>query len=112
MDPKWGVDSTVQSTKSIRFNANGSERTDWDFFEGFGFFVTVLMVLAAIVAWQFGGLPAATLAGMRMSAWGFALCFAAVAYLSWRDFFLVPVIFSLLIFLCLAVGAWLSGRAA
>lgn len=111
VDPKWGVDATVQSMKSVRFNANGSDRTYWDFFEGFGLFVSVLMVFAATVAWQLGRLPAATLARMRMSAWGFAICFAAVAYLSWRYFFLIPVIFSLAIFLCLVVGAWLSGRA-
>ena len=109
IDPKWGVDSLVQSMKTIHFNANGSERTYWDFFVGFGFFVTVLMVLASIIAWQFGSLPAETLAAMRISAWGFAGCFVVVAYLSWRDFFNVPIVFSIAIALCLAAAAWLSG---
>lgn len=112
VDPKWGVDATVQSMKSIHFNANGSDRTYWDFFEGFGLFVTVLMVFAAVVAWQLAGLPAATLAGMRMTAWGFAVCFAVVSYLSWRYFFMIPVAFSLAIFLCLAAAAWLSAKPA
>ena len=112
VDPQWGVDAAVQSMKSIHFNANGSDRTYWDFFEGFGLFVTVLMVFAAVVAWQFAGLPAATLAGMRMSAWGFAICFAAVAYLSWRYFFVIPAAFSLAIFVCLAAAAWLSCKPA
>ena len=111
IDPKWGVDSLVQSMQSIRFNAQGSDRTYWDFFVGFGLFVTVLMVFASIVAWQFGALPAKTLATMRWSAWGFAACFAVVAYLSWRYFFIVPVIFSVAIFLCLAAAAWISGDA-
>jgi hypothetical protein len=110
IDPKWGVDSLVQSMKSVRFNANGSDRTYWDFYVGFGLFVTVLLVFASLVAWQFGGLPAATLAAMRISAWGFVVCFAAVAYLSWRYFFLIPVIFSIVICLCLACAAWLSGK--
>jgi hypothetical protein len=112
VDPKWGVDATVQSMKSIHFDANGSDRTYWDFFEGFGLFVTVLMVFAAVAAWQFAGLPAATLASMRMAAWGFAICFAAVAYLSWRYFFMIPVAFSLAIFLCLTAAAWLSAKPA
>jgi hypothetical protein len=66
IDPKWGVDSLVQSMKTIHFNANGSDRTYWNFFVGFGFFVTVLMVFASIIAWQFGSLPTGTLAA---AAW-------------------------------------------
>jgi hypothetical protein len=55
--------------KSIHFNANGSDRTYWDFFVGFGLFVTALMLLASIVAWQFASLSVETLAGTRISAW-------------------------------------------
>ncbi len=109
IDPKWGLDSMIQSMQSIHFNANGSDRTYWDFFVGFGLFVTVLMVLASVIMWQLAGLPPETLAGMRITAWGFVLCFAVVAYLSWRYFFLVPVIFSALILLCLTLAAWFSG---
>lgn len=112
IDPKWGVDSLVQSMKTIHFNANGSDRTYWDFFVGFGLFVTVLMVFASIIAWQFGSLPSETLAAMRVSAWGFVVCFAVVAYLSWRYFFMVPVVFSVAILLCLAAAAWRSGGQA
>ncbi|MBV8549796.1 MAG: hypothetical protein JOY54_00745 [Acidobacteriaceae bacterium] len=110
VDPNWGIDSLVQSMRSVHFNANGSERTYWDFLVGFGLFVTALMVLASLVAWQLGSLPAATLANMRISAWGFVLCFAFVAFLSWRYFFLVPVIFSVAILVCLTLAAWLSGN--
>lgn len=110
IDPKWGVDSLVQSMKSIHFNANGSDRTYWDFFVGFGLFVTALMVFASIVAWQFSNLRAETLGQMRIGAWGFVVCFGVVAYLSWRSFFLVPVIFSVSILLCLTAAAWISGN--
>jgi hypothetical protein len=109
IDSKWGVDSLVQSMKSIHFNANGSDRTYWDFFVGFGLFVTVLMLFSSIVAWQLGGLPAGTLAQVRIVAWGFVVCFGLVVYLSWRYFFSIPVIFSIAILLCLAVAAWVSG---
>jgi hypothetical protein len=110
VDPAWGVDSLVQSMKTVHFNVNGSERTYWEFFVGFGLFVTVLMLFAAAVAWQFAGLPSKTLAAMRVSAWAFAGCFGAVAFLSWRYFFNVPLIFSVVIFLCLAAAAWISGE--
>jgi hypothetical protein len=32
-----------------------------------------------------------------------------IAYLSWRYFFTIPVVFSIAILLCLAAAAWLSG---
>jgi hypothetical protein len=109
IDPAWHVDSLVQSMKSIHFNVNGSDRTYWDFFFGFGLFVTVLMLFASIVAWQLGSLPPTTLAAMRVSVWGFAVSFAVIAWLSWRYFFIIPLVFSIVIFLCLAAAAWLSG---
>ena len=110
VDPGWAVDSLVHAMKTMHFNANGSDRTYWDFFVGFGLFVTVLMVFASIVAWQFGSLSSETLAAMRVIAWGFVVCFAVIAYLSWRYFFNIPILFSIAILLCLGAAAWLSGR--
>jgi hypothetical protein len=110
IDPKWGIDSLIQSMKSIHFSANGSDRTYWDFFVGFGLFVTALLALASVVAWQFSSLSAETLAAMRISVWGFVVCFAFVAYLSWRYFFMLPVIFSISILLCLTLAALRSGH--
>jgi hypothetical protein len=111
IDPAWHVDSLVDSMKSVHFDANGSVRTYWDFFVGFGLFVSVLLVFAAIVAWQLGSLPAETLARMRAVAWGFVICVGIVTWLSWRYFFVIPVVFSIAILLCLAAAAWLSGES-
>ena len=112
IDPKWGVDSLVRTMQSVHFNANGSDRTYWDFFVGFGLFVSVLMVLAAVVAWQLGELQPATLAQARIVAWGFVGCFVLVTWLSWRYFFVVPVIFSALILICPSAAAWVSGKSS
>ena len=65
-------------------------------------------LFAAILAWQLGGLPAATLALMRGTAWAFALCFAAITVVSWRYLFIIPVAFSIAITVCLSAAAWLS----
>lgn len=109
VDPNWGVDALVQSMKSLHFDINGVQRTYWDFFVGFGLFVTVFMLLASLFAWQFGSLPPETLASMRLSAWAFVGCFAVVVYLSWRYFFIIPLVFSTAIFLCLTAAALRSG---
>ena len=100
----------LASMRSIHFEVQGFNRTYWDFFVGFGLFVSVFLVLAAVLAWQLGGLPPANLALMRGTAWAFALCFAAITVLSWRYFFIPPVVFSLVITLCLIVAAWLSAK--
>jgi hypothetical protein len=109
-DPRWGVDALLGSMRSIHFEVQGFNRTYWDLFVGAGFSVGVFYLFAAILAWQLGGLPAATLALMRGTAWAFALCFAAITVVSWRYLFLIPIIFSIVITLCLAAAAWLSTK--
>ena len=110
-DPTWGVDALLGSMRSIHFDVQGFNRTYWDFFVGFGLFVSVLLLFAAIVAWQLGSLPTETLARMRAVAWGFVICVGIVTWLSWRYFFVIPVVFSIAILLCLAAAAWLSGES-
>jgi hypothetical protein len=96
--------------RSIHFDVLGSNRTYWDFFVGFGFFVTVFLVFSAILTWQLGGLPAGTLALMRGTAWALVICFGALVILSVRYFFVIPIAFSIVIFLCLAAAAWLLAK--
>src|SRR3954467_8245196 len=89
-DPKWGVDTLLASMRSIHFDAQGFDRTYWEFFVGSGLSAGVFFLFASILAWQLGGPPAETLARMRGIAWSFALCFAAVTIISWRYFFTIP----------------------
>jgi hypothetical protein len=109
-DPAWGVDSLLASMRSIHFDVQGFNRSYWDLFEAAGFSVGVFYLFAAILAWQLGGLPAASLALMRGTAWAFALCFAAITVVSWRYLFILPIAFSIVITICLAVAAWLSTK--
>ena len=109
-DPSWGVDAFLTSMRTIHFDVQGFHRSYWDFFVAAGFSVGVLYLFAAILAWQLGGLPAATLALMRGTAWAFALCFAAITLVSWRYLFIIPIAFSIVITLCLTVAAWLSAK--
>src|SRR5215470_2597760 len=109
-DPQWGVDGLLGSMRSIHFDVQGFNRTYWDLFVGSGFFVSVFLLFAAVLAWQLGGLPADTLGRVRGTAWALALCFAAVTFLCWRYFFLLPIVFTAVITICLIGAAWLSSR--
>ena len=110
-DPKWGVDALLGSMRSIHFDLGGFSRTYWDLFVGAGLFVSVFLLFAAVLAWQLAGLPAATLALMRGTAWAFALSFAAITVVSWRYLFIVPMVFSIVITVCLTAAAWLSAKS-
>ena len=107
-DPKWAVD--LGPMRSTHFYIMGFSRTYWDFYVGFGLFVTVFLLLAVVLAWQLGGLPPESLALMRGTAWAFALCFAAITVLSWKYFFVIPIVFSFVTTLCLTAAAWLSAK--
>ena len=111
-DPKWGVDALLGSMRSIHFDMQGFDRTYWDLFVAAGFCVGVFYLFSAILAWQLGGLPTATLARMRGTTWAFALCFAAITVVSVRYLFIIPIVFSIVIALCLTAAAWLSARQA
>jgi len=107
-DPKWGVD--LGPMRSTHFDILGFSRTYWDFYVGFGLFVSVFVLLAVVLAWQLGRLPPESLALMRSTAWAFALCFAAITVVSWRYLFIIPIAFSIVITLCLTAAAWLSAK--
>jgi hypothetical protein len=107
-DPSWGVDSLLASMKSTHFNIQGFTRSYWEFFVGFGLFVTVFLLFAAVVSWQLGSLPAETLARLRGIRWALAVCFVALTFLSFRYFFFLPLVFSALIAVCLIVAASLQ----
>jgi len=107
-DPAWGVDTLLGSMRAIHFDIQGYSRTYWDLFVGDGLSVGVLYLFAAVLTWQLGGLPAGAVAAMRLTVWALALCFAAITVVSWRYLFIVPIVFSLVITVCLIAGAWLS----
>jgi len=109
-DPSWGVDALLGSMRSIHFDVQGFNRTYWDLFLAAGFSVGMFYLFSAILAWQLGGLPPATLALMRGTAWTFALCFAAITVVTWRYLFTLPIAFSIVITLCLTAAAWLSAK--
>ena len=110
VDPSWGAEGVVGALKSLRFDVQGFTRTYWDFYTGFGLFVTVFLVFAGVLAWQLGSLPQNVLRAMPVVPWTLALSFVGVTFLSWRYFFVVPIAFSAVITLCLLLAAWVAGR--
>jgi len=111
-DPAWAVDALLGSMRSIHFDVQGFSRTYWDLFVAAGFSVGVFYLFAAVLAWQLGGLAPETLALLRGPRWALVVCFAAIAVVSWRYLFILPIVFSVVITLCLAAAAWNSAKAS
>ena len=111
-DPQWGVAGLIASMRTIHFEVQGFERTYWDFYQAAGFSVGVFYLFASVLAWQLAGLPASTLALMRRTSWSFSICFAVITVVSCRYLFVVPMVFSILITVCLTAAALLSAKQA
>jgi len=111
VDPKWGLDGLLASVRATRFQADGFQRTWWDFYLATGYISGLFYLFAAVLAWQLGGLPGAMLARLRGVTWGFALCFLAITAVSWQRLFLILIAFAAAVALCLTLAAWLSARA-
>ena len=109
VDPRWKLDSIIAALRSTHFEVQGLNRTYWDFYVGFGLFATILLLFTAILTWQLGGLPKDHLSEMRLVAWSLAACFVVVTFLSWKYFFIVPVIFSGVVAIFLILAALAAG---
>ncbi|MFI5091659.1 MAG: hypothetical protein ACHP7P_16590 [Terriglobales bacterium] len=111
LDPQWGITSLIDSLKTTRFQVQGATRTYWDFFSGFGFFVTVLLLFSSVLSWQLATLPAPMLASLRIIRWSLAACYVIIAVLTWRYIFVAPLVFAGLVASCLTLAAWRAGAA-
>lgn len=108
VDPHWNADGVVSGMRTVTFDVQGMNRSYWDFFAGFGLFVSVFLVFAAILAWQLGSMSRESLAAIPVVRWSFALCFVLIAVLTWRYFFIAPGVFTTLIAVGLVGAAWLG----
>jgi hypothetical protein len=108
VDPRWNADGVVGGMHSVSFDVQGFRRSYWDFFAGFGLFVSVFLVFAAILAWQLGSMSREALAAIPVVRWSFAICFVAIAALTWRYFFIAPDVLSTLVALGLVGAAWIG----
>jgi len=101
-DPAWGVD--LHAMQAGRFDVLGSSRTYGDFYVGFGLSVSVFLLVAAVVTWQLGAWSTQNLPHAGATAWVLLLGFAALTLLDYVYFFVIPLVFSCAITVCLAAG--------
>ena len=104
VDPQWKADTTVAAMRDVRFPVQGFQRTYWEFFSGFGFFVTTLLLFSAVFAWQVGGMSPDLRRMLAPVLWAFAIAYVVIAALTWRYFFVAPGILATIVALLLVVA--------
>ena len=99
IQPESGTSQTivVQTMRSYVFNFAGFRHSYWDFYRGFGWFLTVQLASQGIAFWYFASLAKAPSSQLRPILWIFALNFAIMAILSVRYFTLGPIIIEIAI---------------
>lgn len=113
--PQHGAEeiAVIDAMKSHHFDVLRSMRSYWDFFFGYGLFVTIILFILGIVFWQLASLAKTHPSSVRPIVAAFCVNFLAMAVVSWRYFFMAPAVTELLMALCLAVAfAKLHGGAA
>jgi hypothetical protein len=106
-----GETQVLGAMRSFRFDAEGVSRTYLDFYLGFGFIISVYLLLQAVLLWQLATMAKMDSAHVRPLVVSLFLASLASGVLSWRFIFAVPVIFSAVIAGCLGT-AFLVSRPA
>lgn len=100
----------LNAMKSLEFDAMGSLRTYWDFYFGFGLFLTLNLLLLSALLWQLAALVKIEPAIARPFIGSLGIAFVAFAVLSWLYFFIAPLILELLIAIILGLAYATSRR--
>jgi hypothetical protein len=101
--------AVLGAMKALRFDAMGSMRTYWDFYFGFGVFLSANLILLSVVMWQLAALAETAPRSARSFIASLCIGFLVFAALSWRYFFIAPVVVEVIIAVVLGL-AYVAAR--
>lgn len=94
----------VATMQANRFPVFGVTRSYYDFYFGLGLGITILLTVEAVLLWQLGTLAKSDAARLKPIIAVFVLSFLAFAVNSYFYFFYGPVVFEILIAVCLGAA--------
>ena len=106
---KWspmGDNAVLKTMTDVRFDTMGANRSYLDFFMGFGWSISVFMLMQTIVLWQLASLAQTDPAHLRPVIAVIALATVASGVIAWRFIFPVPALFSGALALALVAAYW------
>jgi hypothetical protein len=102
--------SVLEAMKSHTFAEQGFKGTYWDLYIGFGLVISLYLLLQAVVLWQVSSLAKTDARSVRPIVASFLFAFVINVVVSWKYFFVVPVVLGGLIASCLAIALILAAR--
>ncbi len=109
---KWspmGDNAVLRAMTDVRFDTMGANRSYLDFFMGFGWSLSVFMLMQTILLWQLASLARTDPARLRPMIAVIALATVASGVIAWRFIFPLPAVFSGVLALALAL-AYVAAR--
>jgi len=89
-----GENEVLKSMSTVRFDVMGASRSYLDFFMGFGWSISVALLLQSALLWQLASLARVDGMQVRPMIAMFALASLASGVIAWRFIFPVPALFS------------------
>jgi hypothetical protein len=102
--------SVVETMKTHSFAEQGFQGTYWDLYMGFGLVISLYLLLQAVLLWQVASLAKTEARRVRPIIVSFLIAFVINVALSWKYFFIVPVVLAGLTAICLAIALILTAR--
>jgi len=107
-----GETDVLQSMRTFEFDVMGATRTYLHFYVGFGVYITVLLLLQAILVWQLASLASVDPHRARPLVATLSLGSMIGTFVVWRFIFAVPALFSLACAACLTIAYALTRSTA
>jgi hypothetical protein len=89
-----GDNDVLKAMETVRFDTMGANRSYLDFFMGFGWSLTVAMLLQSVLLWQLASLARNDAAQVRPMIAAFAVATLAGGIIAWEFIFPIPTLFS------------------
>jgi hypothetical protein len=89
-----GDNEVLKAMETVRFDTMGVNRSYLDFFLGFGWSLSVGMLLQSVLLWQLASLARSDAALVRPMIAAFVLATLARGAIAWSFIFPVPALFS------------------
>src|SRR5262245_18238724 len=101
-----GETDVLNAMRTVRYEVFGVSRTYLDFYLGFGFSLSVFMLMQAILLWQLAGIARTEPLRVRPLIAVIALASLGGTLITWRFLFPVPTAFSAVLTVILAVACF------
>lgn len=99
----------LKSMTDVRFDTMGANRSYLDFFMGFGWSISVFMLIEAILLWQLASLAKTESARLRPMIAVILLAAVGSGIIAWRFIFPIPALFSSALIIALGL-AYVAAR--